>query len=191
VKTPVSPIVCFDALNTCYRLSEWLIISQIFAILLTSVIGVIGVIKIRTELLRIKDQREKEAAAIELAAKLKRTEFFLSQHRRLFDDPKLFEVLCLLDSDDWKLAEKSMWDNNRKFLTFIEEIELLVGAGQINSDVAQYMFGYYACCARNGTNFNAGINSRESYWRLFNRFCDSHEEFQQRIEGDALYLPKL
>lgn len=164
---------------------------QIFAIILTSVVGIIGVIKVYSELQRIKDQRAKESAAIELAAKLKRTEFFLSQHRRLFDDQKLFEVLCLLDSDDWKLAERSMWDSNRKFLTFIEEIELLVSAGQINSDVAQYMFGYYACCARNGPNFNAGINSRESYWRLFNRFCDSHEEFQQRIEGDKTFLPRL
>ena len=186
-----SPEVCFDVAGLCFKLTEWASIWQIFAIILTSIIGIIGVVKIFIELSRIKDQRAKESAAIALAAKLKRTEFFLSQHRRLFDDPKLFEVLCLLDSDDWKLAEKSMWDSNRKFLTFIEEIQLLVGAEQIDSDVAQYMFGYYAYCARRGPNFNVGINSRESYWRLFNKFCDSYVEFEKKLTGNAGFSPKL
>jgi hypothetical protein len=186
-----SPIICFDVTGSCLRLVEWVSVSQIFGVIFTSIIGIIGIVKVFSELSRIKDQRRKEAAALELAAKLKRTEFFLSQHRRLFDDSKLFEVLCLLDSDDWKLAEKIMWDSNRKFLTFIEEIQLLIGAGQINSDVAYYMFGYYAQSARTGPNFNVGINSRESYWRLFNEFCDSYVNFQNKLDGDSSYFPRL
>jgi hypothetical protein len=172
-------------------MSEWLVFWQIFGIICAAAVGIIGAWKVFHELERIREQRRKEQSDTATAAKLKRTEFFLSQHRRLFDDSKLYSVLCYLDSDDWHLAEKEMWDSNRKFLTFIEEIALLVRAGQIDADVAQYMFGYYACCAREGINFNVGINSREAYWRLFNEFCDQHEKFQERMEGDKSYLPSL
>lgn len=184
-------LVCFANFKLCLTMPEWLVFWQIFGIICAACVGIIGAWKVLHELQRIREQRKKEQYDTATAARLKRTEFFLSQHRRLFDDAKLYTVLCYLDSDDWRLAEKDMWDSNRKFLTFIEEIALLVKAGQVDSDVAQYMFGYYACCAREGINFNVGINSRESYWRLFNDFCDAHREFQYRIEKNPDFLPSL
>lgn len=65
-----------------------------------------------------------------------------------------------------------MWDSKRKFLTFIEEIALLVNSGEIRREVAMYMFGYYACCARSGSNFSVGIALDHKYWRLFFSFSD-------------------
>ena len=172
-------------------MSEWANVWQIIGVISACVIGAVATIKAFHELERIRSQRKKEIADAENAAKLKRIEFFLAQHRRLFDNEELFEVLCLLDEDSAKLAQHQMWDKNRKFLTFIEEIALLVKAGQIDGNTAQYMFGYYACCARDGVNFNVGINSKESYWRLFNYFCDQHKAFERKLADDHDYLPSI
>ena len=84
---------------------------------------------------------------MDTSAKLKRTEFFLDQHRRLFDDAALYSVLCLIDADKAELAKEEMWHAKRKFLTFIEEIALLVCSEQINRDVA--FGGCQASCRPN------------------------------------------
>jgi hypothetical protein len=94
-------------------MSEWMAFWQIAGIVVALIGGAAGVIKIHADLKQLSKQRNKEIQDREIAAKLKRTEFFLSQHRRLFDDEDLYEVLCLLDNDDEKLAEKPMWDKNR------------------------------------------------------------------------------
>jgi hypothetical protein len=75
-------------------------------------------------------------------------------------------------------------------LTFVEEIALLIGAEQINADVAYYMFGYYACCARNGKNFNVGINSSEEHWRVFQKFCAESDRYFDNFSSGKV-IPKL
>ncbi len=73
-----------------------------------------------------------------------------------------------------------MWDKKRKFLTFFEEIALLVESKQIQPDVAYYMFGYYARCAREGTNFAEGIDVSTAHWGLFFKFTDAATEFAHK-----------
>lgn len=158
-------------------MQEWAVYWQAAGVLATLIFGAVGLYKIYQELRRLNEQRDKDAHDKETSARLKRTEFFLAQHRRLFDDKDLHEVLCLIDSDDEKLAERNMWDKKRKLMAFFEEIALLVKSGQIDKNVALYMFGYYAVCAREGPNFTEGIDLAREYWMLFFDFSDEALEY--------------
>ena len=166
-------LFCITYTSQCNLMSEWAVYWQAAGSLVAAIVGIVGVIKIYQELKRLNEQRRKDLEDKEISARLKRTEFFLNQHRRLFDNPELYSILCLVDSDSEKLTPEDMWDKKRKFLTFFEEIALLVDSKQIQPDVAYYMFGYYARCARDGKNFGVGIDLSPEYWGLFNRFTDA------------------
>ncbi|WP_407276528.1 hypothetical protein [Halothiobacillus sp. DCM-1] len=161
-------------------MQEWAVYWQALGVLAAIVFGAVGLYKIYHELRRLNEQREKDVYDKEIAARLKRTEFFLSQHRRLFDDKDLYEVLCLIDADNPLLAEENMWDKKRKLLVFFEEIALLIRSNQIEQNVALYMFGYYSLCARHGKNFAHGINPSREHWALFYEFSDNAEEFLKK-----------
>jgi hypothetical protein len=177
--------------DTCLTIPEWGTVFQISGVVVGLLVAGFGLYKTWEELKRLRQQREKDHRDAEVAARLKRTEFLLAQHRRLFDDSSLSKVLALLDADDPKLAEPEMWDLNRKFLTFIEEISLLVESELLDGDVAYYMFGYYATCARDGVHFNVGINAEEEHWRLFHHFCRNAEAFFDRFRSDLSLIPKI
>lgn len=164
---------CLMFTEICMPMSEWAVWWQAFGIIITTLFGSVGLYKIYQELVRLKEQRDKDISDKNTTAKLKRTEFFLAQHRRIFDDKDLFEILCLIDADDPLLADKSLWDKKRKFMAFLEEIALLVKSEQIDKNVAYYMFGYYSLCVRNGNNFCVGIDLSREYWALFYDFTDS------------------
>lgn len=158
-------------------MSEWGVYWQGATTIFTIFAGIFGLVKIYHELKRLNEQRAKDLDDKDTSAKLKRTEFFLNQHRRLFDNTDLYTVLCLIDNDDPKLAHPEMADKKRKFLTFFEEIALLVDSGQIQCEVAYYMFGYYARCARDGKNFGIDIDLSPIHWGLFYRFTDASAAF--------------
>lgn len=168
---------CTPFFPICRTMREWGVYWQALGVVAAIVFGSFGLYKIYHELRRLNEQRAKDISDKESAGRLKRTEFFLSQHRRLFDDSDLFEVLCLIDADDPRLADKDMWDKKRKLLVFFEEIALLVRSDQIDKNVALYMFGYYSLCARHGTNFKCGIDPSREHWALFYEFSDSAETF--------------
>jgi hypothetical protein len=172
-----SPNYCLVFTQICMPMSEWAVVWQAFGIIITIIFGSVGLYKIYHELVRLKEQRDKDISDKSTAAKLKRTEFFLAQHRRIFDDKDLFEILCLIDADDPLLADKSLWDKKRKFIAFFEEIALLVKSEQINKDVAYYMFGYYSLCVRHGVNFCVGIDLSREYWALFYDFTDNASKY--------------
>lgn len=173
-------LFCLPLTDQCYLMSEWAVYWQGATTVFTIFAGIFGLVKIYHELKRLNEQRAKDLADKDTSAKLKRTEFFLSQHRRLFDNAELYSVLCLIDSDDKKLADPEMADKKRKFLTFFEEIALLVDSEQIQSSVAYYMFGYYARCAREGKNFGADIDLSPTHWGLFYKFTDAAASFAER-----------
>jgi hypothetical protein len=166
--TPV--LYCLQFTSLCFSISDWKEIATIVAAIVTVPGAIFAACKTFNEIKKGRVQREKEQ-------QLKRTEFTLAQHRRLFDDAILYSVLCLIDSDDPKLKDAEMWDAKRKYLTFFEEIELLVGSEDINKNVAYYMFGYYAECALKGDNFKVGINLKAEYWGLFFKFTKDASEF--------------
>jgi hypothetical protein len=168
---------CFIYTHICLSMQEWGVCWQALGVFATVLFGVFGLIKIIQELRRFNEQREKEIHDKETSARLKRTEFFLSLHRRLFDDKDLYGVLKLIDSDDSSLRNEDIWDSKRKLLVFFEEIALLIRSNQIDKDVALYMFGYYSLCAKHGENFMWGINAQREYWALFFEFTDDAECF--------------
>ena len=88
-------LFCIWGTSKCNLMSEWAVYWQALAAMATVVFGVVGLVKIYQELRRLNEQRAKDLEDKETAARLKRTEFFLSQHRRLFDNAELYEVLCL------------------------------------------------------------------------------------------------
>ncbi|MBY8609597.1 hypothetical protein K7N18_32775 [Burkholderia arboris] len=153
-------------------MSEWSAHWQGFGVGVALALAIGGFCKFWNEYGRIKRQKIQEES-------LKRTEFFLSQHRRLFDDVELSWVLSKLDGDYDELKLEENWDKNRKFLTFVEEIEFLVRVNKIKADAACYMFGYYAVCARDGENFKFGIDMTRMHWGVFFDFCDRYEEYKK------------
>lgn len=172
-------------------MSEWKDLVTIIATLSGMAVAVVGIRKTFVELDRIAEQRvaesdarkksaeqrDKELSEREANNRLKRTEFFLSQHRRLFEDPVLYDILKLIDGDDLSLRNKENWDAKRKLLVFFEEIALLVRSDYVNESVAYYMFGYYAECARRGMNFRYGIAMDRRHWSLFFDFADGASEY--------------
>jgi hypothetical protein len=175
---------CILGTATCRSMAEWGVYWQTINTSFTVIVGSVGLYKIYHELKRIFEQRKNELEGKETTAKLKRTEFFLNQHRRLFDNTDLYEILCLIDDDHKKLAEPNMADKKRKLLTFLEEIALLVKSNQIDADVAYYMFGYYANCILTGTNFATGIDTSRKYWGLLYEFtADSKKYFEKYSDG--------
>jgi hypothetical protein len=173
VTTPVATQYCLPFISWCFTISEWREIATIIATVVTVPGALFAAYKTYQEIKKGRVQREKDQ-------QLKRTEFTLAQHRRLFDDPTLYSVLSLIDGDDPKLKDAAMWDAKRKFITFFEEIELLVSSGNISENVAYYMFGYYAKRALEGDNFKIGIELRPEYWGLFFKFTADADEYLKK-----------
>ena len=185
----VPSIYCLLGTKFCMPMSEWAVVWQACGVLTTIVLGAFGLWKIYEELRRMNEQREKDASDSRRAILLSRTQFFLDQHRRLFDNPELFEILSLIDSDDDRLSDVALHDKKRKYLTYFEEIALLVNVNQISADVAYYMFGYYAIQARNGKNFAIGIDMSPVHWKMFFEFAARAEAyFATNKSPDTLLL---
>lgn len=163
---------CFPFTNYCLTMAEWGVYWQATGVIAAIIFGSVGLYKIYHELKRLNEQRAKDISDKESAAALKRTEFFLAQHRRLFDNPELYSILCLIDSDHADLSLQENWDKKRKLLTFFEEIALLVNSKQIDKNVAIYMFGYYIQCALYGKNFCVGIDPSPDHWQLLYNFLE-------------------
>lgn len=172
-------LFCIPLSDSCRLMTEWAVIWSALGTIATFLFGYYGLKKIRSDLDRLAEQRDKELRDSVIAAGLKRTEFFLSQHRRLFDDEDLYAVLCLIDGDEPGLTAMGMADKKRKFLTFYEEMALLVKSGQIEKSVAFYMFGHYAICAKHGKNFRSGIDLSPKHWGLFFKFASAAESYRR------------
>lgn len=157
-------IVKIPKIEQCMTMAEWAATWQGIGIALTLMVGIFSLCRFFYE--RNNSQ------------KLERVKFFLDQHRRLFDDEDLKNVLQHIDGDSALLAGEEFWERNRKFLVFIEEIQLLIQAKMLDSDACQYMFGYYAAQANRGENFRRGINFDDGNWDLFVAFAENYDKYK-------------
>lgn len=155
-------------------MSDWKDFSSIIFGFFTVAGILFAAVKTIKELKRMKEQKAEEL-------KNKRTQFFLTQHKRLFDDKDLFEVLDLIDRDEEKLSKRDMWNKKRKFLTFFEEIWLLQKEGYISKDATIYMFGYYAWCAHKSTNFTQDFSYTKEHWNVFFEFVETYETYRNTL----------
>ena len=134
----------------------------------------------------------------------KRAEIFLKKQGEYFANESFNKIRYLLDQDlnddpDDIQLEKISFEEKRAYLTFFEEIAILKNTGLIKSDLAYYMYGYYATRCKNSTHFWTCIDGytttdRDStidedskfsmkkdsiFWNVFNRFAD---EMENRLE---------
>lgn len=167
-------------------MSDW----KEFVAIAATVVGVPGlllaVFKGWRELRRSNEQRGEELQRQKKSDQLQRAEFTLTQLRRLFEDPDLLEMLPLLDIDDPKLAEFAMLNAKRKFLTFCEEVALLINSHLLSAETAYYMFGYYAVSANKGRNFCSGLAYTPEHWALFMKFAADAERFSASANGGSV-----
>ena len=165
---------CIPIIQFCESISYWTMLIQLSGALITVIVSSFGIFKVIVEVKKINNDREKSLL-------LDRTKFFLEQHRRLFDNAELFEVLKLIDGDNpSQLSGPDMYDKKRKFLAFFEEIELLVSSKLINEDVAYYMFGYYAKTARELSVFWDGLDPAEEHWTKYYSFVKGYETYKTK-----------
>jgi hypothetical protein len=167
-------------------MSDW----KEFVAIAATVVGVPGLLlaayKGWRELQRSNEQRGEELQRQKKSDQLQRAEFTLTQLRRLFEDLDLLEMLPLLDVDDPKLAEFVMLNAKRKFMTFCEEVALLINSGLLSAETAYYMFGYYAVRAHNGSNFRSGLAYTTEHWALFMKFATDAERFSASANGGSV-----
>jgi hypothetical protein len=172
-------IYCLSNASYCLSLSDWKDVASILGTTIAVPSVLFAAYKTYKEVQRSREQRQSELEQKTRDHLLRRTEFTLAQHRRLFDDPVLASVLRLIDGDPVELRKDALWDSKRKFLTFFEELALLVNSGHVDKHVAYYMFGYYAICAHRGINFQHGIQYDKKYWGLFMSFAEDAEHYLQ------------
>lgn len=157
--------------------SDW----KDFAAVVGTAVGVPGLLaaafKGWREWRRSNEQREEELKRESRIEQLRRAEFTLAQLRRLFEDQDLLDMLPLLDTDDVSLAGFDKLNSKRKFMSFCEEIALLVNSGLLAAETAYYMFGYYAVRAHAGNNFRAGHAYTPEHWALFMKFAADSEAY--------------
>ncbi|HEV2706776.1 MAG TPA: hypothetical protein VGV59_12685 [Pyrinomonadaceae bacterium] len=124
---------------------------------------------------------------------LARVEHFANLKREFKEDAAIARITELLETDAPQLAEVPAHDK-WQFLCFFEEVALLLRAKLITSELAYYMFGYYATrCDRSQWFWNS-FPKDEKYWLLFFDFVArmklvessknrDHDAFVRRIRA--------
>lgn len=157
--------------DLCMPLSFWSLIWQAIGIVASLLLAIFGIYKIYIEISKIRHDKDNQK-------KLEQTKFFLEQHRRLYDDPTLFEILSLIDAGDTSsLKEVSIIDKKRKFLTFLEEISILHYQDLVDREISFYMFGYYAKTTKHCKDFWEHFDTNEKHWRIFYNFVSDYEKY--------------
>jgi len=98
---------------------------------------------------------------------LRRIEYFAKMKEQFLKDTAFARLTELLETDDPELGEISARDKWR-YLSFFEEVALLLRAGLIRKQLACYMFGYYALlCDRSQKFWSTSFPKAVAYWLLF------------------------
>lgn len=111
----------------------------------------------------------------------KRAELFFSLRERLKSDPRFREMLDLAERDDDRLREIAFADK-RDLLGLFEEVEILRRSRLIRTEIAQYMFGYYAVRLYEANNFWRSVNRGSPYWVIFNEFAERARDAERDKE---------
>lgn len=98
---------------------------------------------------------------------LRRIEYFTNLKDRFLKDAAFATLTELLETDDPKLRTIPARDKWR-YLSFFEEVAVLLRARLIRDELACYMFGYYALlCDRSRSFWCDSFPKNEFYWLLF------------------------
>ena len=112
-----------------------------------------------------------------------RAEHFLEMRHRFKDSDKFRRISKLLENDDDELLKLTLAEKV-DYVGFLEEIALLTNSGLVRSEVAHYMFGYYAVQCWNNEKFWKDMNRYTPYWSLFRDFAERMEHISKDFEYD-------
>ncbi len=111
----------------------------------------------------------------------KRTEQFLDLRYRFVTNEAFMRLADLIDLANQPETEKDASDKlavlplheKRRYVGFFENVALAVNSKAVASEVADYMFGYYARACWDCDAFWSGEmgNKVHPYWALFATFC--------------------
>jgi hypothetical protein len=120
----------------------------------------------------------------------RRAELFFALRARLKADNLgcIAELVDLTESADparaadskHRLAEIPLRDK-RDYVGLFEEVAVFMKKGQIEPELAHYMFGYYALLCRECNAFWSNINFTHDYWAIFHDFCRETTEFREKL----------
>ena len=117
----------------------------------------------------------------------KRAEYFNMMKNKLIENDALQNICTLLDTDDEKLKDIN-FSNKKIFLSFFEEIAMMMNSKIISKEIVLYMFGYYAIkCWKSKYFWMNNIEKNGFYWLLFNEFASSmdimREKYREKVNG--------
>jgi hypothetical protein len=144
------------------ELGKWKDITAIIAVILTLITLIKGVFE------------------YVIQGRQKRAEHFFNLRKKLKEN-ETFKLICFqLETGDRAVSTISFADK-RDFLGLFEEVAIMRNSGLINSNVAFYMFGYYALLCWNSDGFWADVNRNSIYWKIFAEFAKDAEIFQNNF----------
>ncbi|HEX8149678.1 MAG TPA: hypothetical protein VF591_21040 [Pyrinomonadaceae bacterium] len=112
----------------------------------------------------------------------RRAEQFVEMRKRFKENETFRELAALIEDNDPKLLSEP-FKNKLYYVGFFEEVALMVNSGLIKSEVAHYMFGYYAIRCWDNLYFWSDVNRDTPYWALFRDFVAK----MRKIEGSFMY----
>lgn len=139
-----------------------------FTILLSSIGGFLALFTFIKAILEYK-----------LQGRQKRIDLFDKYKSRLQNDPVINNINSLLENDDITLMLTPKIDKY-KFLGCYEEIAIAINSGLIKTQVAHYIFGYFALRCWESKNFWTGINKNSYYWSVFKEFVEKMDKLEQK-----------
>jgi len=122
----------------------------------------------------------------------KRAEHFVSMRVRFKNNKTFMQILTMLCDEDVRSQEELTRQDYRDFLGFFEEIALLVNSNLMQSNVAAYMFGWYAIKCWESEKFweKGNLSKDDKYWVLFKKFVEDARQIPNstRIEPSKFCL---
>jgi len=112
--------------------------------------------------------------------KQKRAEHFFSLRKKLKENLIFKKICLLLDLDSIDLQNIPFADK-RDFLGLFEEIAIMKKSGLVKSEIAFYMFGYYAIRCWESKYFWDSVNQDSIYWYVFKDFVQEAKKFEDSM----------
>lgn len=78
--------------------------------------------------------------------------------------------------------------DKRDYVGLFEEVAIFAAKGQIEPELAHYMFGYYALLCEECLPFWNNLNYDSPYWKIFHEFCADMRVAREKFinaDGDA------
>ena len=113
---------------------------------------------------------------------LKRFEKFAELEERLLKDD-IYHICFLLETNSPELRDIERKER-QKFLGFYEQIAIMHNSKIIRSDIAHYMFGYYAIRCYGSDHFWHDMDRESGYWALFKVFAVEMRKMDAGFPGN-------